>query len=77
MIHVFNLSVVIWVLYVISQWISGCCIKVFISLSDQVMSVKGILFFIMSIRSVVLHNLQVGSISGSILIGSTPCCNDQ
>ena len=66
-----------WVSYVISKWI--CCIKLFISLTDQVMLGEGILFFIMSSCSVVvasqwvirwckvslncLHSLQVRSIS--------------
>ena len=66
--------------YVISEWISGCCINLFMSLTDQVMSGSGIWFFIMSscseevasqsvikwcrVSFVCRHNLHVGSISG-------------
>ena len=35
--------------YVINEWISGCCINLFMSLTEQVMSGSGIWFFIISI----------------------------
>ena len=63
-----------------SSVINGCCINLFVSLTDQVMSGSGIWFFIMSIWSEVVasqsdirwlrvslacrHSLHVGSISG-------------
>ena len=63
-----------------SEWISGCCINLFISFTDHVISGNGIWFFIMSIWSEMVasqsairwhsdslawrHSPQVGSISG-------------
>ena len=69
-----------YILYhVVTECINGCCKKVFISFTDQVMLGSGTLFFIMSIWSDVVawqsvirwcnvslackHSLQVGSIS--------------
>ena len=69
--------------YVINNWISGCCIKLLMSFTNQVTSGNGILFFIMSNLGVVVasqsvvrlynveltcrHSLQVGSIPGLFL----------
>ena len=40
-----------------SEWISGCCINLFKSFIDQVISGSGIWFFIMSFWSEVLRTL--------------------